>query len=138
MISYDKFQKSLKHLELQYKNHTTMDETLPILIKEAVSESVIQRFETCFDCMWKILKRYLEQDLGIANLPNGPKPLFRIANENNLFKDGVEPWLEYSNARNSTSHDYSGKKALAALDIMGYFIHDAIHLYETMSHDTWK
>ncbi len=138
MIEYDKFKKSLKHLELQYNNYTTMDMKLPILMREAVSESVIQRFETCFDCLWKILKRYLDLELGIANLPNGLKPLFRIANENNLFKEGVESWLEYANLRNSTSHDYSGEKALSALEMMRHFIPDAIELYKTMSRDTWK
>jgi len=56
MIEYDKFQKSLQHLELQYKNYSTLDSTLPELIQEAVAESVIQRFETCYDCMWEVLK----------------------------------------------------------------------------------
>ncbi len=59
MIEYDKFQKALKHLELQYQNCESLEANQPELIKEAVVESVIQRFETCYDCMWKVLKRYL-------------------------------------------------------------------------------
>ncbi|MCP5246453.1 MAG: hypothetical protein H6937_11135 [Burkholderiales bacterium] len=47
------------HLELQFENYLSLDSVLPVLTQEAVAESVIQRFETCYDCMWKILRRYL-------------------------------------------------------------------------------
>jgi len=53
MIDYDKFQKSLKHLELQYRNHKSMDSGQPKLIWEAVTASVIQSFETCYDSLGK-------------------------------------------------------------------------------------
>lgn len=138
MIDYDKFKLSLKHLELQFANYSTLDKNQPKIMQEAVAESVIQRFEVCFDCMWKVLKRYLHEEIGLAELPNGPKPLFRIANENYLFKEGVKKWMVYANARNSTSHDYSGKKAQAALVLMGDFIGDAITLYQTMIGGTWE
>ena len=67
MIDYDKFEKSLKHLQLQYDNYKTLDERedLSRLDKEAIAESVIQRFETCYDSLWKVLKRYLVEVLGI-------------------------------------------------------------------------
>ena len=43
----------------------------------------------------------------------------------------------YANARTNTTHDYSGEKAQACLEIMGDFIDDAIGLYQTMSGKTW-
>jgi len=138
MIEYSKFQQSLKHLQLQYKNHISLDAQLPDLIKEAVMESVIQRFETCYDCLWKVLKRYLSEELGIPELPNSPKPIFRIGAENQLFSSPVEQWLNYANARISTSHDYSGKKAKEALELMADFIDDAMDLYQIMSKKTWE
>ena len=46
MIEYDKFRRSLKHLELPFENYKGLDTTQPELMQEAVSESVIQRFET--------------------------------------------------------------------------------------------
>ena len=85
MIDYDKFRMSLKRLEEQHENNRTLDTSLPGLIQEAVAESVIQRFETCYDCLWKVLKRYLIYELGISDAPNSPKPIFRLANENDLF-----------------------------------------------------
>ncbi len=53
MIEYDKFKRSLKRLELQFENYKGLDTTQPELMQEAVSESVIQRFETCYDCSGK-------------------------------------------------------------------------------------
>ncbi len=137
MIEYDKFQKSLKHLQAQYENHENLDETLPILIQEAVAESVIQRFETCYDCMWKVLKRYMIEELGLADVPNSPKPIFKIASENELLSSAIDQWLVYAELRIATSHDYSGEKALAALNEMRNFIDDAIGIYQTMSEKTW-
>jgi len=138
MIDYDNFQKSLKRLEEQYKNYRELDESLPDVTQEAIAESVIQRFETCYDCLWKVLKRYLIEDLGLAEVPNSPKPLFKLASENRLFTSSLEEWLRYTDARIDTAHDYSGEKAQACLDLMGGFIDDAVGLYQTMSGGTWE
>ena len=137
MISFDKFQMSLKRLEEQYENHRTLDPTLPDLMREAIAESVIQRFETCYDCLWKVLKRYLIEELGLADSPNSPKPIFRLAHENDLFAIPLEQWMAYANARIGTSHDYDGEKAKACLTLMPELIDDAIGLYQTMSGKTW-
>lgn len=138
MIEYDKFQKALKHLELQYENFDTLDPSLPELMQEAVAESVIQRFETCYDTLWKVLKRYLVEELGLPEVPNSPKPIFRLASENALFASPGEQWIAYADARIGTSHDYSGEKVKEALEVMEAFIDDAIGLYQTMSGKTWE
>ena len=78
MIEYDKFQMSLARLEEQHANYRNPDASLPDLTQEAIAESVIQRFETCYDCLWKVLKRYLIEELGIADAFNSPKPTFRL------------------------------------------------------------
>lgn len=140
MIDYDKFQKSLRHLEEQYKNYLTLDQKpyLSEIDKEGIAESVIQRFETCYDTLWKVLKRYLNDELGLPELPNSPKPLFRIAHENNLLASGSTVWLHYADARTNTSHDYSGEKAEKALSLMGAFIADAKALYTTITDNSWE
>ena len=138
MIDYDKFRLSLKRLEEQHENYQEQDDTLPDLTREAIAESVIQRFETCYDCLWKVLKRYLIEELGLADIPNSPKPVFRLADENNLFASSLEQWLQYADVRIGTSHDYDSKKAEACLMLMPDFIDDAIGLYQTMSGTTWE
>lgn len=138
MIDYDKFRMSLKRLEEQHENYRTLDPSLPELIQEGIAESVIQRFETCYDCLWKVLKRYLIEELGIAEAPNSPKPILRMAHENGLFASPVEQWLLYADARVDTSHDYDGEKAEACLAIIPDFIDDAIGLFQTMSEAVWE
>ena len=135
MIDYSKFERSLKHLQLQYDNYKTLDgrDDLGTLEKEAIAESVIQRFEICYDSLWKVLKRYLTEELGVADMPNSPKPVFQIAFQNKLFLTDIKTWLSYADARTDTSHDYSENKALKAIALMGGFIEDAIDLYITMS-----
>ena len=138
MIDYGKFRLSLKRLEEQHENRLRQDESLPELIREGIAESVIQRFETCYDCLWKVLKRYLNEELGIAEPPNSPKPIIRLADENGLFASPLEQWLQYAQARIDTSHDYDGEKAQASLELMPDFIDDAIGLYQTMTGTTWE
>lgn len=139
MIEYDKLKKSLKRLEEQYQNYLKVDsdENLSALVKEAVKESVIQRFETCYDTLWKHLKKYLEGEIGLPNVPNGPKPIFRLANENNLIVS-IEKWFEYGQARIDTSHDYSEEKANIAMEKVYFFIEDTIALYEQITKEKWK
>lgn len=137
MIDYDKFRLYLKRLEEQYDNHQALDTSLPHLTQEAVSESVIRRFQTCYNCLWKVLKRYLIEELGIVDAPNSPRGVFRLAFENDLLAASPEEWLGYVDARIGTAHDYSGEKANACLEIMGDFIDDAIGLYQTMTEETW-
>ena len=137
MIDYEKFQMSLKRLEEQHENYQTLDPSLPYLTKEGIAESVIQRFETCYDCLWKVLKRYLIEELGIADVPNSPKGVFRLADGNDLFATSLEEWFGYVKVRTGTTHDYSGEKANTCLEIMEDFIDDAIGLYQTMTEETW-
>ncbi len=140
MIDYDKLQKALKHLELQYANHKRAQSRAELtdIDREAIAESVIQRFETCYDTLWKDLKRYLIEEIGLPDVPNSPKPLLKLAGQNDLFASPVEQWLKYADARTSTAHDYSGEKAEEALALMGDFIDDAIGLYQTLSGTTWE
>ena len=138
MIDYSKFRLSLKRLEEQHENHLQQDSSAPVLMREGIAESVIQRFETCYDCLWKVLKRYLNDVLGIAEPPNSPKPIIRMAYENNLFAASLDQWLKYADARIDTSHDYDGEKAKACLELMPDFIDDAIGLYQTMTGAAWE
>ena len=138
MVDYEKFEKSLKHLEAQLRNYNDASGRLELkdIDREAIAESVIQRFEVCYDCLWKVLKRYLVENLGIPEIPNSPKPLFRIAFENQLFPS-IEQWLVYADARVGTSHDYSMDKAKTTVDNAFMFATDAAALYQKMTGKTW-
>ncbi len=139
MIEYDKFRSSLKRLQEQYVNYRGTDNLrLDSIMREAVAESVIHRFEICYDCLWKVLRRYLTEELGVANAPNSPKPVFRLAFENNILSSPIEKWIDYANSRINTSHDYDEGKARRCLGIVSDFIDDAVDIYETMSRKSWN
>jgi len=138
MIDYDKFRRSLQRLEEQHANHKSLDPSFPVLIREGVAESVIQRFETCYDCLWKVLTRYLVEGLGLAVVPNSPKAVFRLAFQNDLFVAPLSQWFRYSGARIDTAHDYDNEKAEACLELVPDFIADAIDLYETLTETAWR
>ena len=135
MIDYEDFRKSLKHVQLQYANHlgAGVRPGLTDLDREALAESVIRRFKTCYDCLWKVLKRHLAEAQGLPDVPNSPKPVLRLANENGLLPSPVEHWLEYADARIATSDDCSGQKAADRLPLMRAFIAEAIALCGIMS-----
>ena len=91
MIDYGKFRSSLKRLEEQNGNYRQGNPALSDLDREGIAESVLQRFETCYDCFWKVLKRYLTETLGVLpHTPNSPKPVFRLAHENDLLAAPME------------------------------------------------
>jgi nucleotidyltransferase substrate binding protein (TIGR01987 family) len=134
-MNYEKLQKSLIHLKRQFENYQHSNERLELteLDREALAESVIQRFETCYDVLWKILKRYLVEELGLADVPNSPKPVFRLAHENNLLTSPIEQWFLYATARTGTTHDYSDTKATECLQTVPKFIDDAAKLYQILT-----
>ncbi|MXY34870.1 MAG: nucleotidyltransferase [Boseongicola sp. SB0664_bin_43] len=138
MIDYGKFRSSLKRLGEQHDNHLTLDAEVPELIREGVAESVIQRFKARYDCLWNVLKRHLMEEPGIADPPNSPKPIFRLANENRLLPSPVEQWLRHADACMDTSHDYDGEKTKAFLNLVPHFIDDAICLHGMMSGEAWR
>lgn len=133
MSGYDWLRRSLRRLEEQYENWNDSDTERTRLDREAIRESVSQRFETCYDCLWKVLKRHLIHELGISDAPNSPKPIFRIAAENDLLGAPVRQWFRYADARVAAARDYDGAKAEARLELVPEFLSDAARLYETMT-----
>ncbi len=139
MIDYTKLKLVLKHLEAQLANFhaSSQREELTPLDRDAIAESTIHRFETAYDTLWKTLRRYLIVVLGLTEVPNSPKPVFKEADANSLLGGRIQQWLTYANARIDTAHDYSERKAKAALAIIPDFLTDAIALYETMTGERW-
>ena len=136
-IDYSKFCLSLQRLEEQHANYQNTAVRRTQLDQEGIAESVIQRFETCYDCLWKVLRRYLIDRIGIPDVPNGPNPVFRLADQNHLLGSPIDQWLVYAQKRIDTTHDYDGEKAKSCLDLVPHFLSDAIALYQTMSGEAW-
>lgn len=127
--------KALEHLRVQYQNFARSSQRpeLTHLDRDALAESVVQRFETAYDCAWKTLKHFLGHEVGLPDLPNSPKPILRIAAESNVLHSPIENWLSYADARTATAHDYSGKKAEQARELVQQFLEDCQALLISLS-----
>ncbi len=137
-IDYSKFTSSLQRLEEQHQHLVYDTDSQPDWVLEGTRESVIQRFEVCMDTCWKTLKRHLEYQLGLPNLPNSPNRILRLGAENLLLGGELEDWLEYIKIRNDTAHDYSKEKADVCLAIVVPFVRDAIVLHERLTGAKWQ
>lgn len=137
-MDYSLFQQSLKNLEVQHDHLLNLSPEYPPFLQEGMAESVIQRFETCYDTLWKTLRRHLTDALGLTDVPNSPRPVFRIADQNNLLAAGGEQWDRYVQTRIDTTHDYNQVKAENAIEIIPEFIADAVGLYTKLTGETWE
>lgn len=139
VIDYGVFRKTLRNLEAQHHNLMNHSESLPAWLQEAAVESVIQRFELCYDALWKVLRRHLIYVLGNPQVPNSPRPVFRIAGNSGLLAANGDRWQTYVDTRVNTTHRYDEEKALQAVStIVPQFISDAIDLYTTMTQELWE
>jgi len=100
-IDYTSFKKALASLNRAIVRSSAEPDD------EEVRDSVIQRFEYCYELAWKMLKRRLEQD--------SPSPVTIDAlSFKALIREGAqmgfiehpENWFEYRHLRNLTSHAY--------------------------------
>jgi len=100
------FYKALKTLEVSFavleKAKKNPDTTFIL----SAQDSVIKRFEYCYDFFWKIIKLYLEKAYNLVDV-NSPKSVFRACVKHKLCseKEG-EQLLEMVNSRNLTTHTY--------------------------------
>ena len=119
-IDYSKLKLAIQHLNAQWENYATCDRRpeLSPLDRDAIRESVIQRFEVAYDVLWKAIKRYLMFTLGLPEIPNSPKPILRLAHENGILSADISFWLKVADARVATSHDYSSAKADACIELL--------------------
>ncbi|RME21181.1 MAG: nucleotidyltransferase [Deltaproteobacteria bacterium] len=78
---------------------------------EFIRDSVIQRFEFCYELGWKFLRRCLAEEEGAEYVRHlSRKDIFRLAAQKGII-DAPEQWFDFHRARNETSHLDSENKA---------------------------
>ncbi|MBF2755407.1 MAG: nucleotidyltransferase substrate binding protein [Gammaproteobacteria bacterium AqS3] len=139
MIDYSDFENSLKNLQRYheaYKGGKHLADSNDL--EELAQMGLIQSFEVCYETILKALRRHLTEDLGVTDPGNGAKLMFRTAGDNGLLSKNLDRWLNYVDARNTTSHDYSLEKLLYVLELIPKFIADAIELYQAVTGIEWE
>lgn len=99
---------------------------------EVIKSGIIQNFEVCYEISWKLMKKWLGENIGNTEVDGvSRKELFRIAAQNKLIED-IEQWFLFHEARNMTSHDYDGIKAEEVFGIAIEFLPYAKKLIERL------
>lgn len=98
-----------------------------------IRDSVIQRFEFCWELAWKILKLRLEM-VGIEVLT--PRDVFQESLSKGLIRDG-NAWSEAQKMRNLTSHTYDEKLADT---VYHFLVNRGQLLFKELAQDvaTWR
>ena len=135
-LEYEKLKQSLTRLKEQYEFFQSNKDDFSGLVEEAMKESIIKRFDICFDTLWKHLKIFTPEEAGLHTMPNSPLAIFRIAHESGVIeREMQERLVNYNKVRGEAAHDYSLEKADIALGAVGDFIADATELYEQMTEE---
>ena len=127
----DSLAKSIEALKRSIKVASRLD-TFDSDLQEAVRAGVVQNFETAYDQSWKMMKRWLEENVGAIYVDGVTRrELFRLAAENRLATD-VDRWMEYHDARNQTSHTYNEETTQMVFEEATEFVHDAEQLLKIL------
>jgi len=91
-------------------------------------DGTIQRFEYCYELVWKLAQRVLK-DNEIST--DTPKSVFRELGKIGWIHN-VEDWLRFQKMRNETSHEYGEKLAKKSYDLSKKFLPLATELLNTL------
>lgn len=126
-LQLDSLTKSIDILERAVKTASRVDNSDEDL-QETVRAGVIHSFEVAYELSWKMIKRWLQENIGAASVDGTTqRNLFRLAAENHLIAD-AERWIDYHKARNSTSHTYNEDAAENVFAEAAEFVHDVKYL----------
>ncbi len=126
-LYFNNLAKSIKALERVIKTTNRLDASDADL-QEAVRAGVIQNFEVVYEQSWKMMERWLEENVGTVYVNvRTRRELFRRAAESLIITD-VDRWMEYHEARNRTSHTYDEDIAQSVFEEAIEFVHDAKRL----------
>ena len=128
-LQLDSLVKSIEGLERSIKTANRVDDSDEDLL-ETVRAGVIQHFEVAYEVSWKMIQRWIKENISIdVNIPK--KVLYQRAAEYNMIPD-VEIWMDYHNARIANSHTYDEEAAFEVFLIATEFVHDAKQLLKAL------
>ena len=89
---------------------------------ETLRAGVVQNFEVAYEQTWKMMKRWLEMNVGSVEVDGVTRrQLFRLCHENRLVDD-VDEWMAFHKSRNETSHTYNQSIAEDVFKVAGKFL----------------
>jgi len=117
--------QSIKVLRDSVDDHLRNGAQFSPLQQQTFRSGIIQNFEIAYELCWKVMKRWIEENVSPDVLFGVPRiELFRRAAENGLI-DSIENWMTFHQARNNTSHIYSVAIAAEVYETAVRFVPDA-------------
>ncbi|MDA8576216.1 nucleotidyltransferase substrate binding protein [Candidatus Marinamargulisbacteria bacterium] len=97
-----------------------------------IRDSVIQRFEFCYDLSVKFIKRHLSLISANPSAINEMsfQEIIREAYTKGILRNSWDTWWKYRDDRNATSHAYSEAKAIEVAGDVEAFLIEADYLVE--------
>lgn len=112
--------RSLKVAKKAEKNKEIDEDT-----KATIRSGVILYYKIAYDNALKMMKRWIEMNISAVAVDGVTRrELFRQAAENRLIDD-VDKWVDFHNARNSTSHIYDEEVAIEVFSSANEFTKEA-------------
>lgn len=132
-LDLSSLQKSIQALERSLKvAGRGVQAQLDVETRETIRSGVIQDFEVAYEQSWKMMKRWLENNVS-AGVVDGAtrRELFRCAAESRLI-DNVDRWMDFHEMRNQSAHIYNERTALNVFEMAAEFIKDVRLLAKTL------
>lgn len=126
-LDLSSLEKALKSLQ------RAVDRSQKAKEDEELRDAVIQRFEYSYELSWKMMKRMLEKEsVNPSEIDTlSFRDLLREAAEKGFIQE-IEPWFEYREARNRTSHTYDEESAKEVYESALRFFPEANELLEKL------
>ena len=115
-ISFQPAQDALNNLQLALNIQNPSD---------LERDGTIQRFEYCYEIIWKLAQKILQENEVKAEYP---KSVFRELGRLGWINN-VEDWIQFQQSRNDTSHEYGVKLAQKSYALAKIFLPLALDLF---------
>lgn len=124
-LNYEKAVTRLREVLEEYGNHTHESS-----MKTMLRDSVIQRFEICYELAWKAIKEFMvEEGFQVESFP---KAILKAAYQNQIIHE-EETWLNMIKDRNIASHEYNEEYIVEVVErIESAYYKQFYRLYEDM------
>lgn len=132
MLKLNALANALSSLDEALTLHTGIDDSV---LKKAVRDSVIQRFEYSYELAVRLLKRKLQEGLESASEIDrlSFRDLVRVGAERGFVSD-PQAWFRFREMRNVTSHAYDDEKAESVFLATPEFLAHGRALLEQLGH----
>ncbi|WP_432736421.1 nucleotidyltransferase substrate binding protein [Maridesulfovibrio sp. FT414] len=131
------FKKAIVRLEEMREKYNHLPAEYDEVLKGAMQDSLVKRFEYTLEMAWKSCKRHLSEE-GYSEVKRmGPKTLMRFAGTMNLVSD-TESWNRYFDARNGAHPDDFEVHTDSILAVVDDFYEDVTALYQTICGEAWN